>query len=43
MWGVQFGSLPKHDVFTDYIARLAERPAHVRAAALDDALIAATA
>ena len=43
MWGVQFGSLPKRDVFTDYIARLAERPAHVRAAALDDALIAATA
>ena len=43
MWGVQFGSLPKRHVFTDYIARLAERPAHVRAAALDDALIAATA
>lgn len=37
MWGTQFGTLPKLDVFQAYIARLADRPAHVRASALDDA------
>lgn len=36
-WGLQFGSLPEHDAFKAYFARLAERPAYQRATALDDA------
>jgi glutathione S-transferase len=40
MWGLQFGTLPKRDAFGTYAARLAQRPAFVRAAQADDALIA---
>ncbi|WP_380787693.1 glutathione S-transferase family protein [Sphingomonas sp. R86521] len=39
MWGQMFGWMPKRDAFVDYGARLAEREAYVRAAAIDDALI----
>ncbi|MGP7794673.1 glutathione S-transferase family protein [Sphingomonas sp. CLY1604] len=39
MWYTQFGLLPKSDAVMAYIARLADRPAHVRASAIDDALI----
>lgn len=38
-WGVMFGTLPKRDAFVDYVARLAARPAQIRANALDDALL----
>lgn len=41
IWGAQFGSLPKRDAFDAYIARLVERDAYTRAAALDDAAMAA--
>jgi glutathione S-transferase len=41
IWDTQFGSLPKRDAFDAYIARLVARDAYVRAAALDDAAIAA--
>jgi glutathione S-transferase len=41
IWGTQFGSLPKRDAFDAYIARLVARDAYVRAAALDDAVVAA--
>ncbi|KQN34162.1 glutathione S-transferase [Sphingomonas sp. Leaf407] len=40
MWGTQFGSLPKLDAFMAYLGRLVDRPAHVRASALDDAAMA---
>jgi glutathione S-transferase len=40
MWGLQFASLPKLDAFVAYVDRLADRPAHVRASALDDAAMA---
>jgi glutathione S-transferase len=43
LFGLQFGSLPKRDAFVAYAARLVERPAYLRAGALDDALIAAAA
>ena len=43
LFGLQFGSLPKREVFADYAARLIERPAYKRAGDLDDALIAAAA
>ncbi len=43
IWGSLFGSLPKHDAFDAYIARLVARDAYVRAAGLDDAAIAAAA
>ncbi len=43
IWGMQFGWLPKRETFADYAARLIERPAYLRAAALDDALIAVAA
>jgi len=43
IWGMQFGWLPKRPTFTDYAARLIERPAYKRAGELDDALIAAAA
>jgi len=39
MWGQMFGSMPKRDAFVDYGARLAEREAYKRAAAIDDALM----
>ncbi len=42
MWGQMFGSMPKRDAFVDYGARLAEREAYKRAAAIDDALMAKT-
>ncbi|WP_156679166.1 glutathione S-transferase family protein [Sphingomonas profundi] len=37
MWGTMFGSIEKRPAFEAFIARLAERPAHQRATALDDA------
>ena len=40
MWGTQFGTLPQRDAFSAYVARLAGRPAHVRASELDDAAMA---
>ena len=43
IWGMQFGWLPKRPTFTDYAARLTERPAYKRAGDLDDALIAVAA
>jgi len=39
-WGLQFGSIPKREVFERFAARTASRDAAVRAAAKDDALIA---
>ena len=39
MWGLMFESLPKRDAFAAYAARLSEREAYKRAAAIDDALI----
>ena len=41
MFGQQFGSLPKRAAFDDYVARLTVREGYRRAAALDDAAIAA--
>ncbi len=41
MFGLQFESLPSHDALQAYRARLMERPAWQRAAALDDAALAA--
>ncbi|WEK41713.1 MAG: glutathione S-transferase family protein [Candidatus Sphingomonas colombiensis] len=38
-WGMQFGSLPKNDVFENYVGRIMAREAAVRARAIDDALI----
>jgi glutathione S-transferase len=43
MMGQLFGSIPKRDAFVAYVARLAEREAYLRAAAIDDALIAQAA
>lgn len=40
-WGLQFGSLPQRAAFDDYLARIKDRPAAVRAREIDDALIAA--
>jgi glutathione S-transferase len=40
-WGLQFGALPKSDEFSAYLARVMDRPAALRARALDDALLAA--
>lgn len=39
-WGVAFGTLPKRAAFDDYLARIVERPAYVRAKGIDNALIA---
>lgn len=36
MWFTQFGLVPRTDAIMAYIGRLAERPAHIRATALDD-------
>ncbi|WP_448660260.1 glutathione S-transferase family protein [Sphingomonas sp. CJ99] len=38
-WGIQFGTLPRHDAFVAYWDRLRERPALVRANRADDALM----
>ncbi len=38
-WYTQFGILQKTPVFTDYLARIQSRPAFLRAAELDDALL----
>ncbi|RMB55745.1 glutathione S-transferase [Sphingomonas sp. PP-CE-3A-406] len=43
IWGMQFGWMPKREAFAQYAARLIERPAYLRAASLDDALIAVAA
>ncbi|THD79261.1 MAG: glutathione S-transferase family protein [Phenylobacterium sp.] len=40
-WGLQFGSIEKRPSFERYNERLQNRPAAVRARAIDDALIAA--
>lgn len=42
-WGLQFGSIEDRQVFKDYAARMAARPAALRAVQIDDALIAAAA
>lgn len=42
-WFTQFGMLPKEGAFADYLARLIDRPAWVRAREIDDALMAAQA
>ncbi|QAY75947.1 glutathione S-transferase family protein [Sphingosinicella sp. BN140058] len=39
-WGMMFGTIEKRPAFEEYHARIAERPAAKRAAALDDALMA---
>ncbi|UVO52489.1 glutathione S-transferase family protein [Sphingomonas sp. SUN019] len=38
-WGVNFGTLPKRDAFDAYLGRIMGRPAAVRAAEIDDALM----
>ncbi|MFV0623991.1 glutathione S-transferase family protein [Sphingomonas sp. ac-8] len=43
IWGTQFGTLPQRDAFGPYVARLMARPAYLRAAEMDDALIAQAA
>ncbi len=40
-WGLQFGSLEKRPAFERYWERVSQRPAHIRAREIDDALIAA--
>jgi glutathione S-transferase len=40
-WGVQFGTLPRCDAFTDYLDRIMSRPAYKRASEKDDALMPA--
>ena len=42
-WGMQFGAVDKRPVFETYVARLHARPAAIRAAKIDDDLIAAQA
>jgi len=37
VWGLQFGSIPARPSFAAYRDRLTARPAHIRAAELDDA------
>lgn len=39
MWGTQFGTVEKRASFIAYLDRLKDRPAHLRASALDDALV----
>ena len=39
MWGVQFGSIEKRASFVAFVDRATARPAHGRAAALDDAVM----
>jgi glutathione S-transferase len=38
-WGMQFGTIAPRAVFQSYVAGLKERPAALRAAAIDDALV----
>ena len=38
-WGLMFGSLPKRDAFEAYVAPFRERPAYLRAKAIDTALM----
>ena len=38
-WGISFGTLPKSPAMEAYVARIQARPAAVRAAEIDDALI----
>ena len=38
-WGMMFGTMDKRPAFEEYFARISSRPAAVRAAELDDALI----
>lgn len=40
-WGLQFGSIPAHDVLAAYWARVKDRPARLAADAKDNALIPA--
>ncbi|MCO5734062.1 glutathione S-transferase family protein [Rhizobium sp. SSA_523] len=40
MWGMEFGSIEKRPAFEAYVAHIAQRPAHIRATELDDALAA---
>jgi glutathione S-transferase len=42
-WGMQFGIVEKRPAFENYWARLAQRPAHLRATRLDDAAMPKTA
>jgi glutathione S-transferase len=38
-WGMEFGTMDKRPAFEDYWARIANRPARIRASELDDALV----
>lgn len=40
-WGMQFGTIDKRPVFEAYVQRMDSRPAAIRAAEIDDALIPA--
>ena len=40
-WGLMFKSIPERPAFTDYAARIHDRPAYRRAAEIDDSAIAA--
>jgi glutathione S-transferase len=40
-WGMTFGTIEKRPAFEAYVAPLRERPAHVQANQLDDALVPA--
>ncbi|AWN54748.1 glutathione S-transferase family protein [Methylobacterium sp. 17Sr1-1] len=40
MWGMQFGGIERRPAYEAYVARLADRPAAVRAREIDDRLIA---
>ena len=42
-WGMQFGAIERRPVFEAYVARLHARPAAIRAAKIDDDIIAAKA
>ena len=42
-WGLQFGSLPARQEFTDYFGRISDRPARMRANDMDEALISKAA
>jgi glutathione S-transferase len=42
-WGLRFGSIEMRPAFERYWERLSQRPAAIRAAAIDDALLSATA
>jgi glutathione S-transferase len=39
-WGMMFGSIDKRPAFEEYVARLGDRPAAIRAREIDDALVA---